>query len=300
MIKENLIKRVSQILTLLNPIFILRYRDNPEIVMLLPLLTIIIEMIIDCYFVKKDLKTLSKDLPSIIISKNYDAEAFNQICWSINKYCDIPKLQLETFYRGNSHDLKVDRNKPMYTIGNDIISEFKFDNNIIYIETTVNSNFEIVLSCEKMQVLKKFIANSSIEYQNYLKNDNNGDTYKIFLIKKDVYQNAIWKDSSINVIKNKKNVFLSLDNQKIFDTITHFYNSKIIYQKKGIPYKKGILLYGLAGSGKSSTVYAVAYEFNMSIYKLSLIGLNDSDLIKQIELIPPHSIILIEDIDTIK
>jgi len=60
------------------------------------------------------------------------------------------------------------------------------------------------------------------------------------------------------------------------------------------------LIYGLPGTGKSSIVYAIAYELQMNIYKLSLIDIADNTLTNLSKAIPPKSIILIEDIDTIK
>lgn len=42
------------------------------------------------------------------------------------------------------------------------------------------------------------------------------------------------------------------------------------YTDAGIPHRRGYLLHGPPGTGKSSTIYAVAGELGMEIYSLSL------------------------------
>ncbi|KAL1762111.1 P-loop containing nucleoside triphosphate hydrolase protein, partial [Schizophyllum commune] len=67
----------------------------------------------------------------------------------------------------------------------------------------------------------------------------------------------------------------------------------------GIPYRRGILLHGPPGTGKTSTIYALAGELNLEIYSLSLSNnfVNDSFLQRAASSVPKHSILLIEDID---
>ncbi|KAJ3887171.1 P-loop containing nucleoside triphosphate hydrolase protein [Lentinula edodes] len=71
------------------------------------------------------------------------------------------------------------------------------------------------------------------------------------------------------------------------------------YTERGIPHRRGYLLYGPPGSGKSSTIYALAGELGMEIYSLSLASnfVDDSFLQRATSSIPKNSIFLIEDID---
>ncbi|XP_006455635.1 hypothetical protein AGABI2DRAFT_180594 [Agaricus bisporus var. bisporus H97] len=71
------------------------------------------------------------------------------------------------------------------------------------------------------------------------------------------------------------------------------------YQTTGIPYRRGYLLYGPPGSGKTSTVYALAGELELEIYSLSLASssMDDSLLAAAVGCIPKRSIFLLEDID---
>jgi mitochondrial chaperone BCS1 len=67
----------------------------------------------------------------------------------------------------------------------------------------------------------------------------------------------------------------------------------------GIPYRRGYLLYGPPGSGKSSFIQAIAGELNYDICILNLSerGLGDDRLFHLLSNIPERSIVLIEDID---
>ncbi|KAJ3867154.1 P-loop containing nucleoside triphosphate hydrolase protein [Lentinula novae-zelandiae] len=78
-----------------------------------------------------------------------------------------------------------------------------------------------------------------------------------------------------------------------------FMETEFWYTERGIPHRRGYLLYGPPGSGKSSTIYALAGELGMEIYSLSLASnfVDDSFLQRATSSIPKNSIFLIEDID---
>ncbi|GIY00965.1 mitochondrial chaperone BCS1 [Caerostris darwini] len=67
----------------------------------------------------------------------------------------------------------------------------------------------------------------------------------------------------------------------------------------GIPYRRGYLLYGPPGCGKSSFITALAgeLEYSICILNLSERGLTDDRLQHLMSVAPQQSIILLEDID---
>ncbi|KAI3092598.1 hypothetical protein CBS147333_10221 [Penicillium roqueforti] len=69
------------------------------------------------------------------------------------------------------------------------------------------------------------------------------------------------------------------------------------YADRGIPYQRGYLLYGPPSTGKSSFSLSLAGEFELDIYTLQLSGISNSKLMALFAELPPHCIILLEDID---
>ena len=87
--------------------------------------------------------------------------------------------------------------------------------------------------------------------------------------------------------------------QDIRNDIKKFRESSNSYKSLGIPYKRGYLLHGPPGTGKSSLVYGLAGELGLSICVLTLSDrdLSDDELMNRLVSAPKNSIILIEDID---
>ena len=70
--------------------------------------------------------------------------------------------------------------------------------------------------------------------------------------------------------------------------------------RTGIPYRRGYLLHGPPGSGKTSFIQALAASFGFDIYlvNLSLRGMADDKLALLLSQAPSRSIILMEDVDS--
>ena len=71
------------------------------------------------------------------------------------------------------------------------------------------------------------------------------------------------------------------------------------YADRGIPFRRGYLLYGVPGSGKSSLIHAIAGELMLDIYVVSLSSswINDSTLTTLMGRVPARCIVLLEDLD---
>lgn len=79
----------------------------------------------------------------------------------------------------------------------------------------------------------------------------------------------------------------------------HFLSNPNWYIDRGIPYRRGYLLYGPPGSGKTSAIMALAGHFDLSISTLNLSQgtMTDDRLQQLLSNVPEESIILLEDID---
>jgi chaperone BCS1 len=82
--------------------------------------------------------------------------------------------------------------------------------------------------------------------------------------------------------------------------LERFRASRPRYRRLGVPYRRGYLLYGLPGTGKTSLVSAIGAKFGMSIHVVNLSELNDRTLKKAMNSVPENSVILFEDIDCMK
>uniref|UniRef100_K7GF26 Mitochondrial chaperone BCS1 n=1 Tax=Pelodiscus sinensis TaxID=13735 RepID=K7GF26_PELSI len=87
--------------------------------------------------------------------------------------------------------------------------------------------------------------------------------------------------------------------EKIVQDVKEFIENPKWYTERGIPYRRGYLLYGPPGCGKSSFITALAGELEYGICLLSLSdrGLSDDRLNHLLSVAPQQSIILLEDVD---
>lgn len=87
--------------------------------------------------------------------------------------------------------------------------------------------------------------------------------------------------------------------EMIVDDVKDFINNPKWYVERGIPYRRGYLLHGPPGCGKSSFITALAgsLEFGICLLNLSQVGLSDDRLNHLLSVAPQQSIILLEDID---
>ncbi|KAJ8071871.1 hypothetical protein OCU04_002179 [Sclerotinia nivalis] len=72
------------------------------------------------------------------------------------------------------------------------------------------------------------------------------------------------------------------------------------YSNRGIPYRRGYLLHGPPGTGKSSLSFAIAGYFKLKIYIVSLNSgsMNEETLSTLFAELPKQCVVLLEDIDT--
>ncbi|KAK0211481.1 P-loop containing nucleoside triphosphate hydrolase protein [Armillaria fumosa] len=78
-----------------------------------------------------------------------------------------------------------------------------------------------------------------------------------------------------------------------------FLRSEKWYADRGIPFRRGYLLHGVPGSGKSSLIHAIAGELMLDIYVVSLSSswISDSTLTTLMGRVPARCILLLEDLD---
>jgi len=86
----------------------------------------------------------------------------------------------------------------------------------------------------------------------------------------------------------------------ILKDIRKFIDSEEWYLERGVPYRRGYLLYGEPGTGKSSVVHAIASELKRDIYIMKLEATRDIiELTRAMSNVPHEAILLLEDIDCV-
>jgi chaperone BCS1 len=87
--------------------------------------------------------------------------------------------------------------------------------------------------------------------------------------------------------------------ETILNDVKAFVDSRTWYLDRGIPYRRGYLLHGPPGTGKSSFIQALAGEldFDIAILNVAERGITDDKLNHLLTLVPPRTIVLLEDAD---
>lgn len=87
--------------------------------------------------------------------------------------------------------------------------------------------------------------------------------------------------------------------ESIVHDVNDFMARQQWYTDRGIPYRRGYLLFGPPGSGKSSFIQALAGEldFSVAMINLSETGMTDDKLAFLLTKLPKRSLLLLEDAD---
>ncbi len=118
-----------------------------------------------------------------------------------------------------------------------------------------------------------------------------------------IYNNwgSEWRPMGAPRMKRPLDSVILADNvvHNILADVREWMDSSQWYIDRGIPYRRGYLLHGPPGSGKSSFIFALAGSLNYNICMLNLSerGMTDDRLALALSNVPANSIVLLEDID---
>ncbi|TAQ83060.1 hypothetical protein B7494_g8616 [Chlorociboria aeruginascens] len=120
---------------------------------------------------------------------------------------------------------------------------------------------------------------------------------------KSLYGQDSWDTTILRAIRPLETVhFDETMKQELITDIRNYLdpNTRRFYTARGIPYRRGYLLFGAPGCGKTSLALALAGYFNLELYLLHVptIG-EDNGLENLFTALPPKCIVLLEDIDAV-
>lgn len=111
-----------------------------------------------------------------------------------------------------------------------------------------------------------------------------------------------WELALTKKARQKESVILDVDDMDfLLNDARKFLQSKSWYLDKGIPYRRGYMLYGPPGCGKTSFAQVLAGELKLDICMLALThaGLTDNQLCELLRDAPRNSLIVLEDVDAV-
>ena len=92
---------------------------------------------------------------------------------------------------------------------------------------------------------------------------------------------------------------ITAEMQKMLDDVEDFYKPETEkkYETQSKAYRRGYLVTGITGTGKSSIVEIITKKYNMSVYLLNLNSseMTDSILINLVATIPPKSLLVLDE-----
>lgn len=110
-----------------------------------------------------------------------------------------------------------------------------------------------------------------------------------------------WREHSNRVSRPWETIYLEDEiKKKLTDTLTEFLKSEALYNKYGVTWKKIYLFCGPPGTGKTSTVLAMASHFQKNIARIAIDpGMTATSIENLLSTLPADSFVILEDVDAL-
>ncbi|MEM9146323.1 MAG: AAA family ATPase [Pseudomonadota bacterium] len=117
-----------------------------------------------------------------------------------------------------------------------------------------------------------------------------------------VFQEDYWQSVG-DVSRRALDTVLADDDriERLLADLSWFYGAEDWYAARGVPWRRGYLLFGPPGTGKSSVIRALASEIGLDIALLDLgrAGLTDEQLRDGLASAPARALVALEDVDAV-
>ncbi|KAK6509204.1 hypothetical protein TWF481_003964 [Arthrobotrys musiformis] len=170
----------------------------------------------------------------------------------------------------------------------------------IYLKNTISKSEHIRISCwgQSPDPIKEFLQESKSIYLT-----QECSKTRIFR-PKEISWCPRWYCAATRATRPISTISLDESTKRaLLRDVNEFLNPKAPrwYANRGIPYRRGYLLHGPPGTGKTSLSFALGGLFGLPIYCLSLVdaGMTEDKLRLCFGALPSRCIVLLEDIDTV-
>jgi SpoVK/Ycf46/Vps4 family AAA+-type ATPase len=166
----------------------------------------------------------------------------------------------------------------------------------------IKNNFNIKIKASSITIIEDFIE--CVIKQINTKIFNQVPIYRTQLLS-GKERNITWDVKTVFLSKNVKNTIVSDFVKKCFyDDVENFMNTSDYYIDRGFPYKRGYILHGKPGCGKTSLIKAIANQYKLPIFVIDLdIFKTNAEFIKTINNMTSYisnnqkHLMIFEDID---
>lgn len=109
-----------------------------------------------------------------------------------------------------------------------------------------------------------------------------------------------WRAFKDLPVRSLDSVFMKKGEKEfLVEDLERFYASEQLYSDAGLPYHRGYMLFGPAGTGKTSIITALAERFGKHVCFMPISALrSDISIVELFSYIPKDSFLVIEDVDT--
>lgn len=205
-----------------------------------------------------------------------------------------------------SNHLKVEKvssfyvdHKSLYQIDDNNMLRFEWKNNSFFAkfeslkEEKSSTVRKIILSSRNLDDIKNFLEEISVLYYDWAHEERLKKT------KRECWKfENVWQGSTIRLIKKPECYFIRDDvKQFLLRDVETFLKSETRYTELSIPYKRGYILYGPPGCGKTSFQYVVSNVFKKDIYKICAKDLKQKVFQYMIRQLGTDKVITIDDAD---
>lgn len=171
---------------------------------------------------------------------------------------------------------------------------------LVMVVRSINKNQKITVDTSirvffgrKRKFLEKFNAEIENRVEKMRSARAGGDIVNVY------YGSRMWYAFTKKYKRGMDSIFLDNDEHvELLDDIRKFLSNRELYQKMNYPYKYSALIHGVPGSGKTSTILAIASELKRDVEYVNLSTVSAVDLLDRMNG-HPGRIFVFEDIDAI-